>query len=505
MQVDPWSVIADLVDIRRLSTRVHEINLSFQVAIEATQALLAEETPPDDDQTELLDQAEKAVFEYWMFTRIQLRKHDKIYPSPTRKEMTISNTLLPWLLMSHLHLFRVLYDHGPGNELATQSAKFMVWKRKTFALDILRNAEGAVVCETAPCKMTPQEIQSIFYVLTSRWREFHYAHHERIYEYMLMMIRRMFVMSVIESGTLPEGQDDPLQLFTSKRRFVLPPAMIYEFEMHAHTLMYNFSITTLFTVMPFCEWPGFNETDYRRTKFRCTRFLRIRMANNKFDALRSEFSSDITNRCARPTQREREARIRGRKTESISSREFLANEEAQENKLREYLSEPNLVHRTVQGQIGTLFSRQYLFCMIFDKFLSINYEWEFIQESVYKESGLVNTKKIKKLSQVGGLPFLFCVCNTYMLVLNGVLYPVSHFLDAMTQFILVTRNGERAFKYPGFYREFLDLEGYEPTQAELQSVSIDHGVFSTTLTDINAQGFETESDSDGSDSEIYND
>jgi hypothetical protein len=494
MTVDPWSVIADLVHIKRISTHIHEINHSFQIALDAVKDLFEDETPPDEDQAELLDQTEKAVFDYWMFMRIQLRKQDKIYPSPSKKEMTLSNTLLPWLLMSHLHAFRVLYEYGPGNELASQSARFMVWKRKTFALDILRNAEGAIVCETAPCKMTLQEIQSIFYVLTSRWRQFHYAHQERVYEYMRMLIRRMFVMTVVEPGTLPEGEDDPFKLFTSHRRFVMPRAMIYEFEMHAHALMYNFSITTLFTVMPFCEWPGFNETDFRRTYYRLQRWLRIRMANNKFDALRSEFSSDITNRCARLTQKQRIARIRGRPTHSISSREVLADEEAQENKLREYLSEPNLVHRTVQGEIGNLFQRQYLFAMIFDTFLTINYKWDFIKQSIYKESGLINTKKIKKLSRVSDLPFLFCVCNTHMLVLNGVLYPVSHFLDAMTQFVLVTRNGGRAFQYPGFYREFLDLEGYEPSQAELDSVCIDYGVFSTTLTDINDQGFETESE-----------
>jgi len=71
-------------------------------------------------------------------------------------------------------------------------------------------------------------------------------------------------------------------------------------------------------------------------------------------------------------------------------------------------------------------------------------------------------------------------------------------LDAMTQFILVTRNGERAFQYPSFYREFLDLEGYEPSKAELEAVSIDYGVFSTTLTDTTQQGFETESDDESS-------
>jgi len=315
---------------------------------------------------------------------------------------------------------------------------------------------------------------------------------------MEMLVRRMFIMSIIEPGTLPAGEPDPFKLYTTHGRFVMPRAMVYEFEMHAHTLMYSFSVTRFFTVMPFCEWPHFDESDYRRTKCRLERWLRIRMANNKFDALRAEFSSEINNRCARPTQRERIARIRGRPTNVISSREVLAEEEAQENKLREYLSEPNLIHRTVQGEIGTLFYRQYLFAMIFDTFLSINYKWNFVQESVYKESGLVNTKKIKKLSQVSELPFLMCVCNTHMLVLNGVMYPVSHFLDAMTQFILVTRNGERAFQYPSFYREFLDLEGYEPSKAELEAVSIDYGVFSTTLTDTTQQGFETESDDESS-------
>lgn len=486
--MDPWAVVEDLKDVRYLSPEIHAINQSFGISIDAVNQLIISKMPPLSFQIRMLDDAEKALFTYWMHMRHQLRERDKIMPSPVKTQMMTSNTLLPWLLMSKLHLYRVLFEYTVEESLVVESAEFSAWRLRPFADHVISNVEGMVVCNTPPCKMSPMDIRGVFYVFTSQWRTFHYTHHQRIYEYMEMMIRRLFILSAIS----PTASNREALHITGR----VPDGMVYEFEIHAHTLMYNFFVTMFFKATPFSTRADFDETEYRITKFRLERWLRTRMENGKFDRIRAHFGSEMTNLCPRPTQRERMARIRGRKTQLISTREVLEDEEAQQNKLDEYLSTPNVVHKTLQGEIGTVFARQYLFVLVFDMFLSNNYVWEFKKECVYRESGLSDSNRLLELARTKDLPFLLCVCGTHMLVLDGELYPVSHFLDAMTQFILVTRHGDHALEYPGFYSDFLEIYGYRPSDAELETVSVDFGVYDLSLTDTRPQGFISDSESD---------
>lgn len=484
--MDPWEVVRDLKDIKYLDTRIHAINESFGTAIDAVNSLLVSQQPPDDQQVTLLDDAQNAVYVYWMHMRNSLRSRDHVMPSPDKTKMLISNTLLPWLLMSKLYLFRVLYEYGIEEMMASEQAAYSIWKLQPFADFILSNQEGMVVCKTAPCKMSIKQIKSVFYVLTANWRNFHYAHHQRIYEYLELLIRRLFVLTALSAKRHAE--------FDITDR--VSDALVYEFELHSHTLMYNFFVTTLFDAKPYCESPGFDNEQYVLTKARLERWLRIRMENGKFDRVRALFSSEMTNMAPRPTQRERIARIRGRKTELVSAREVLEDEEAQQNKLDEYLAQPNVVHRTLQGDTGTVFCRQYLFVMIMDFFLTNNFKWPFKRYSVYPEAGLSDSNRLVELSRTKSLPFLLGVCNTHMLVMDGCIYPVTHFLDAMTQFILATRSGDQALEFPGFYADFQDLHGYMPSDAELDSVSVDLGVYDLSFVDRRPAGFVSDSESD---------
>jgi hypothetical protein len=492
MADDPWWAIDALGNVHQFSEFPHEIAASFQTALAAIDELIINETPPTPQQSEMLDKAQKEVLTWWLYMRFTLRDVDDIKPSPREDCMMISMTFLPWLTMSKLHLYRMLHEFDIAETQADDKGAFLVWKRKPFALDILHNVEGNIVCDIAPCMMTLSNIIAVFHLITSKWRLFHMGHYQRLYEYTEMLLGRMFLMTALNPDS-PRPFLEALSLL-ERGKFNIPEGIVYELEMHAHVFMYNTYVASLFQVSPFCEWPGFDADEYVKTKFRLEHWLRRRLDNGTFSGLRSRYSSDMRDLCARPTQRERIGRQLGLKL--VSTRQILVDEDAQVDQLNDYLSSANLVQRTLTGEIGSVFQRQALFVRVFDMFLSQNFAWPFVDDYTYEESELTNLKTLVDLSRRAETPKLVFVCGTYMLTLDGCIYPVTSFLDAMTQFILVTRDTHLGGTYDDFYNSFSDIHAYQPTQQELESVVVDPGVYDISLVNRRSFGFVEDSESD---------
>lgn len=490
---DAWAIVKTLENVHNFSEDVHEIAQSFGTIIDAIDTLIRAGEPPTYNQSQMLSNAQKQLCEYWLYMRYVLRKEDEPKPSPREDSMMISIVFLPWLAMSKLHTYRMLCEFDVTETQADDKGAFMVWKRRPFATDILKNVEGNIVNDIAPCMMKLPDVIAVFHLITSKWRSFHFGHYQRLYEYTELLLDRLFLFTALNENS-PKEFLEALNLL-DRGKFMMPEGVVYELEMHAHVFMYNIFVARLFEIKPFCEWPGFDETQYIKTQFRLGRWLRRGINNGTFSGLRSRFASDMRDLCARPTQRERMIRKLGLRR--VSTREILMDEDVQVDNLNDYLSSESLVQRTLMGEIGTVFERQILFVRVFDMFLnSPSMEWPFIQDYVLEESELANLETFVDLSRCIEKPKLIFVCGTHMLVLDGCLYPVINFLDAMTQFILVTRETGMAMLYDGFYNHFLDIHAYQPSQEELETVDIDNGVYDISLADRRSRGFVEDSDSD---------
>lgn len=490
--MDPWNVVESLADIHYMSNLPHEIGESFGTAIGAVDALIAQGVAPSEAQSEALDVAQKAVLEYWLYIRFELRSADFPKPSPREDSMMISMCNLPWILMSKMHLYRVLFEYDIQKMQSDSKGAFIVWKRRPFALEILTNVEGRIVCDVAPCTMTLPQIIAVFHVITAKWRMFGIGHYERLYEYTELLLGRLFLMSALN----PESPREFLECLSllDRGKFVVPDGLVYEFEMHAHVFMYNWFVTKLFRIVPFCEWVGFDADMYVKTKWRLETWLRKRLDNGTFTNLRACFSSDMRDLCARPTQRDRIARMRGLRR--VSTREVLAEEEAQEDMINDYLSTPNLIQQTLAGEVGTVFQRQMLFVRVFDMFFNQNFSWPFVMEHTFEEAQLADLGAIAAFSREIERPMLIFLCGVYMLALNGCLYPVTNFLDAMTQFVLVTLDEDIAMQYSGFYNNFADIHAIQPTDEDLEQIEVDPGVYDVNLVDRRDYGFIEDTDSE---------